>query len=91
MDIHDADYVAQICNFIFDDNISASDVTPEIAEVGSKAFHAALKASNALDLVPRPTINPTFGWLISSAVRGFWRTRGKAHIYTIAKNQAERA
>ena len=86
----DKEYIAQIANFIFDDNITANQVTTPVAEVAAKAFYAALKASKALDLVPRPAAGrPGVVWLMLQAVRMFWRSRGRQRIYTIAKNTAK--
>jgi hypothetical protein len=77
-------------NFIFDDDIKPNEVTREVADVGAKAFHAALSASKALDLVPRPPCGPPgVVWLTMNAVRVFWRSQGKRRIYTIAKNTAK--
>lgn len=87
MSDYNAEYIAEICNFLFDDNISASDVTPQVADVAAKAFHEAIKASKALDLVPRPSgFRPGVFWLMRQAVMSFWRQQGRRRIYTMAKN-----
>jgi hypothetical protein len=86
MSSYNKEYIAEICNYIFDDNISANEVNDQVADVAAKAFHAALAASKALDLVPRPAgFRPRVFWLMRQAVMSFWRSQGRRRIYTIAK------
>lgn len=78
-------HIAQIANFIFDDDITEKDVTDAVGDVVAQAFHSCLEKSRALNLVPRPTMRPNFRWLAKQAVAAFWRSRGEAKIYYIAR------
>lgn len=83
-------YIAEIANFIFDDRIGPNEVNDAIATATSKAFHEALEASKALDLVPRPAgWLPGPSWLVGQAVQMFWRVQGKQRIYAMAKATAK--
>jgi hypothetical protein len=85
----DPTYVAEIANFIFDDTLEPDDVTEKIADVAAQAFHAAMDASKALDLVPRPLGRPSIVWLMLQAVQAFWRRQGTTRIHTSAKETAK--
>lgn len=83
-------YIAQIANFIFDDNLTADHITPQIADVVSSAFLSAVEASKAIDKVPRPTgMRPGVGWLVGQAVKMFWRSSGRQAIYDMARVSAK--
>jgi len=47
----------------------------------AKMYAEALKASDTIDLVPRPTFNPTFTWLAGQAVRAYWDSNNGDNIY----------
>lgn len=84
---NDAAYIAEIANFLFDDTLTPDAVTDAIAVITAKAFHEALEASKALDLVPRPAgFLPGVGWLVGQGVQMFWRVHGKQKIYAVAKS-----
>jgi hypothetical protein len=77
--------VIEICDFFYPGNPPAS-VTDELAELAAEMLHEALKASKALDSVPRPAgFKPGIAWLVKEAVKAFWRTTGKQKIYEIAR------
>lgn len=83
-------YIAEIANFIFNDSLTADQVTDQIADVAASAFLAAVEASKALDKVPRPTgSRPGVFWLISEGVRMFWRSSGRQQIYDMARVTAK--
>lgn len=72
----------QIANFIFDDRIGASAVNNQVADVAASAFYAAIEASKAIGLVPRPTgFRPGVMWLVGQAVQAFWRSSGPQRIF----------
>jgi hypothetical protein len=88
--LDDQAYVAQIANFIFDDQLTASQITPAISDVAASAFLAAVEASRALDKVPRPTgFRPGVVWLLNQAVQSFWRSSGRQSIYDMARVTAK--
>lgn len=90
MAVPNRDYIADVCNFIFDDNVTPQQVNNRMAQVAARAYHEALRASKALDLVPLPSgFRPGVVWLVSNAVRAFWRNQGRRRIYTMAKNTAK--
>ena len=78
-------HVADIANFIFDDDITEKDVTDAVGDVVAQAFHSCLQKSRALDFVPRPTARPNLRWVMKQAVAAFWRSRGEQKIYYIAR------
>lgn len=87
MNSTDAAYIAEVANYLFDDTLTPDAVNDAIATVTAKALHAALEASKALDLVPRPAgFLPGPGWLVGQGVQMFWRVHGKQKIYEVAKS-----
>lgn len=81
----DRRFVIEICVFFYPGNPPAS-VTSELADLSAEMLYEALKASKALDLVPRPAgFRPGLLWLVKEAVKAFWRTTGQQKIYETAR------
>lgn len=78
----DIDYIRDLGEWFY--GSPPSSVNHEVGEVLAKMLAAAQEKSDALDLVPRPTMSvPGVTWLISEGVKMAWRSH-KENMYSIA-------
>jgi hypothetical protein len=78
-------HVRDVLTFFFPGNPPAR-VSDELAELAAQMLDEAMKASKALDFVPRPPGTPPgMVWLLSQAVQMAWRRQGKQRIYEMVR------
>jgi hypothetical protein len=77
-------YVKEVCSFFYPSS-PPEKVDDTLADLAGRMLYSAIEKSKAIDLVPRPTLNPGAGWLLLQAVQIFWRTQRKARIYDAAR------
>jgi hypothetical protein len=71
------EFVIDICTFFYPDLPAPTRVDDSLRNLASEMLWEAIKASRAMDLVPRPTGSPPgIFWLARQAVQAAWR-RGK--------------
>jgi hypothetical protein len=79
-------HVREVLAFFFRDEQAPLAITPELATLAAEMLDAAWRASDAIDLLPRPPgFVPGAGWLVSQAVQIVWRKTGKQRIYEMVR------
>ncbi len=67
-------FVVEVLAFFYTERLQESQLNSQLRELAARMFDAAVEASNAMDLVPRPPGGrPGFAWLISQIVQAAYR------------------
>ncbi len=84
----DDEMVIEVLNFFYPDNpINEHLLNTESRDLAAVMYAEGLKASDAMHLVPRPSLNPSFSWLQKEAVKAAWRSiQEDNNIYDAVKN-----
>jgi len=85
------EFALDILQFFFSERLKPNELNSELREMAATCIWEAVKASKSMDMVPRPTINPTFTWLVKEAVQIAIRRSQNKCIYeavrvTLARN-----
>lgn len=70
----DEQYVRNVCKFFYPDQTPPQTISDELGDLAAQMVFEAIKASKAMDLVPRPSGGKAgVFWLVSQAVQIVWR------------------
>jgi len=76
------EFVTDICTFFYPDLPAPSTINEPLRNLASAMLWEAIRASRAMDLVPRPTGSPPgISWLARQAVQAAWRRGRDEGIY----------
>ena len=87
----DDGYIKDVLTFFYPQN-PPRQLNDELRLLAATMLHAAIKASEAMNLVPRPPGGkPGVAWMVLQAVKIFFRAQGRTRIYesvrvTVARN-----
>ena len=85
-------HVRNVLTFFYPDDPPPLAISDELGDLAAEMLLEAVKASHAMDYVPRPPAGPPgVGWLISQGVQIAWRQLRTQKIYesvrvTVARN-----
>jgi hypothetical protein len=85
--VDDDVFVVDILEYFFSKRLHENQLTDKLRDIAAKSLWEAIKASRAMDMIPRPPKSiPTVGWLVSEAVQIAYRKARNKGIYQVVKN-----